>query len=551
MPILAQSSDGVIHQFPDGTDSSVVDRVMKSYAGTAPQMSGLESFGTGALNDVVNLGQTAAHAIAAPVSLVAPSYAQERLQKLDTAVEARKKRVQEANPQKGYETAGEIATTIPMALVDAPVTMGMVAGATSAAKPGADFWADKFKDMALGGALGKAGDLTGKAIGKVIAPKVSPDVAQLMNEGITLTPGQMGGKGVVGRTIKRGEEALESYPVVGSLIRHGRENAVQRFNRVAINRALAPIEEKLGTTTAVGHPAIEEMANKINQAYEKVAPSITYKPSYSPEYQRDMAEIHQLVTELHPDQAKQFNAIIKNRIYDRLKNGVMSGKDFIRANSDLGKMAREKLRSTDGNQQQLGHVLSQVQEALFNDLERVNPKASAELAKAHQAYGASQTIMRAAANRAGSDAIFTPKDLLVGQRAGMTKGAIAKGRGAMTDFAERAHRVMGDSVRNSGTPERQQFIRMLDSLTSGLKGEAAGAGALVGAHALGIPSLALIPPALAALPYTKPGMAVLRAMLSEPGPKRLLVQKIIEQASRRAAPVISKSAPALYNDFVQ
>lgn len=33
----AQSADGVIHDFPDGTDMSVVDRVMKSYASDGPQ----------------------------------------------------------------------------------------------------------------------------------------------------------------------------------------------------------------------------------------------------------------------------------------------------------------------------------------------------------------------------------------------------------------------------------------------------------------------------------------------------------------------------------
>ncbi len=37
--IQAQSADGVMHEFPDGTDPSVVDRVMKGYA---QQQSGAE-----------------------------------------------------------------------------------------------------------------------------------------------------------------------------------------------------------------------------------------------------------------------------------------------------------------------------------------------------------------------------------------------------------------------------------------------------------------------------------------------------------------------------
>lgn len=513
-----------------------------------PQMGRMDSFGTGALNTAVNLAQTGVHALGAPLSLIAPDRVAKSREAVDRAVEARKARVAAANPRKGYEAAGEIAATAPALLVDAPVTMGALLGASGDTKPGADFWADKFKDMALGAVLGKGGDLVGKGIGKMVAPKIAPDAATLMQEGVTLTPGQMGktSEGFVGKTISRAEDAFQSVPVLGSLIRNGRENALQRFNRVAIDRALDPIGSKLPPGIKPGHDAMEFMAKEIDNAYDKVAPSIIYKPSGTAAYQQDMQNIANLVSELHPDQAQQFNAIMKNRIYDRFKNGVMNGKDFIRARSDIAKMAREKLRGTDGNQQQLGHVLDEVQDALMSDLERVNPNVAGELSKAHQAYGASQTINRAAANRLGSDAIFTPKDLIKGQRTGMTKGAIAKGRGAMTEFAERAHRVMGDSVRDSGTPERQQFMRMLDSL-KGLWGSGLGAGAAAaGAHAAGAgmvgAGLAVIPPALAALPYTKAGQAVLQKWMQMPGQQQLLARKIIEQAMSRSAPVAAGAA---------
>ena len=37
MTIRAQSADGQIHEFPDGTDPAVVDRTMKSYAQSQQQ----------------------------------------------------------------------------------------------------------------------------------------------------------------------------------------------------------------------------------------------------------------------------------------------------------------------------------------------------------------------------------------------------------------------------------------------------------------------------------------------------------------------------------
>ena len=43
MPI-AQSADGVTHNFPEGTDPGVIDRVMKDYAHQHPPSSGFSRF---------------------------------------------------------------------------------------------------------------------------------------------------------------------------------------------------------------------------------------------------------------------------------------------------------------------------------------------------------------------------------------------------------------------------------------------------------------------------------------------------------------------------
>jgi hypothetical protein len=64
-PIRAESADGVIHLFPDGTDSATVDRVMKEYAQrgfkvptykvTSPDGTTytVESFGAASENDML------------------------------------------------------------------------------------------------------------------------------------------------------------------------------------------------------------------------------------------------------------------------------------------------------------------------------------------------------------------------------------------------------------------------------------------------------------------------------------------------------------------
>ncbi len=39
MPVQAQSADGVMHEFPDGTAQEAIDRAMKGYAAQQPTKS--------------------------------------------------------------------------------------------------------------------------------------------------------------------------------------------------------------------------------------------------------------------------------------------------------------------------------------------------------------------------------------------------------------------------------------------------------------------------------------------------------------------------------
>ena len=74
MPIRAQSADGKIHEFPDGTSPSVIDKVMLDYAKSnraAPQTrTAAESIGLGVRNIATGLGGMA-DIVAAPVNTLA------------------------------------------------------------------------------------------------------------------------------------------------------------------------------------------------------------------------------------------------------------------------------------------------------------------------------------------------------------------------------------------------------------------------------------------------------------------------------------------------
>ncbi len=57
MSIEAESADGKVHEFPDGTDRTVIDKVMKDYAAKQPSavMDSLQSFGRGVAQGAIGL----------------------------------------------------------------------------------------------------------------------------------------------------------------------------------------------------------------------------------------------------------------------------------------------------------------------------------------------------------------------------------------------------------------------------------------------------------------------------------------------------------------
>jgi hypothetical protein len=69
MPITAQSSDGVSHEFPDGTKPEVIDKVMKEYADkTKDRSTTLGSIETGMMDPIEGGGQLIANVLPKPVT---------------------------------------------------------------------------------------------------------------------------------------------------------------------------------------------------------------------------------------------------------------------------------------------------------------------------------------------------------------------------------------------------------------------------------------------------------------------------------------------------
>lgn len=362
------------------------------------------------------------------------------------------------------------AQTVAGALGNAAVGTGGVLGGQAAEaiaegnSPTANLVGQLAGGMLTGGALSKAANMAAR----VAQPNVSPDVKLLMAEGVTPTPGQ-----ILGGHTNRFEEALTSIPLAGDAAKAARIRANEQFNRGAINRALAPIGEKLDEATPLGREAISEAGDKISAFYGKLVPTLS--ASVDQQFAADLTRLSQMAQFMPPDRAKQFGAVLKSQVGDKISPaGVMTGPSFKEVESELGRLARMYRNSPVGDERQLGGAFLELQSTLRDWLARSNPKVAPELAKANEAY-ANLLRVEGAAGKPGADpGVFTPAQLQSAVRQldpTLRHRAFARGDALMQDYADAGRNVLGARLPDSGTPYR--------GLMATLLGGGLGAGAVV------------------------------------------------------------------------
>ena len=309
-------------------------------------------------------------------------------------------------------------------------------------------------DTSLGDIAGNmaGGALMGGAVGglgRVIAgANLSPEAQSLMDQGVTLTPGQ-----AAGGSINSVEQKASSIPFVGEQIAKARGSALNDMNTALYNQVLAPIGETM-PKGVVGRDAVAQVADKIGAEYDKVLPQVTF--TADTQLKRDLTPIFQQVSTLPPDLQNRFNAILQRNIASQLQNGSMSGTTFKTADSVIGKEAANFASSTDGFQRDMAGLLKQAQSVMRDSLERTNPNVPS--LKPINAAWRNYTVLRNAAARVNNpEAPIMAGQLQAAVKAGDTsvgKGAFAKGQANMQGLSDASMKVLGSNVPDSGTAGR-------------------------------------------------------------------------------------------------
>lgn len=334
----------------------------------------------------------------------------------------------------------------------------------------------------VGGSL-----LGGPLAARTLKPQLAPAQQMLADRGVTqMTPGQL-----TGGLLKDFEDKLTSVPLLGHLIQNSRGRSIESFNRSVADQALAPIGERLAARTPAGHEAVAEVERKLSNAYDHIVPNISLRPD--PQWYTDLRNIYDRNVQMLPqDHQQQFQRII-NQEFGR-PGAPLAGEQVKVIESNLNRLGRKFSGSQDANQQLLGEALNSTLTAVRSNMERMNPAFAQELQRINQGWAMYDRIRMAAANRRGSEGVFTPGDLLTAVKRGDTsvkKGSFARGNALMQRFAEAGQSILPSKVPDSGTAGRT----LASLITTG------GLGFLSPKVLGGLGA--------ASLPYNRPAMALL------------------------------------------
>jgi hypothetical protein len=447
---------------------------------------------------------------------------------------------QKHRPQGWQTTAGEMvgdaAAYAPVALVPGALPVQMAAGALASGAMTPGDLSERAAAAGFGGLGAGAGVVLGKTLGRLAKPvgdfvpdekvlpyftkrgaaqgdKAAADLAKgaaaverLQGAGVEPTFGQvMAAKGTTGgRALGRIEEAAQGVPVGGSSIRSAREQAVADWQQATRNEATPPVIYEHGKPAAPGQEpwrpprtdvppeTTDEVRDAVSKAYDyatRLSPMPEVAASYTPNIDKLARGV--AVTDAQKELVAQKLAELQRSHIEAAGAGVRPSAATAQAiESDMKTLAARYRNSIDPGQQDLGTLFDKVardyRQAWRSELP---PSVQSNLAGLDKKYPDLLAIEDAArkvgaAVSEGDPNAYTPAGLLRASRTtdrSAGKRAYLRGEAPQQELAAAGQRVLGDTVKDSGTAERNAIIHGL----AGLAGVGGGfaAGGLPGAAA--------------------------------------------------------------------
>lgn len=343
-----------------------------------------------------------------------------------------------------------LASRLPAAtsLAGRALTGGVGGALTSALNPvtEGDYWTEKAKQVGTGAALGAAVPAVTGSLARVVSPKASlnPDVQMLRNEGVTPTIGQ-----ALGGRWNAAEEKAMSLPLMGDMIAVARGKSREEFNNAAINRATAPIQQRVAGS---GQDAVREAGDLVSAAYDRARSMLKAFP-VDAQARQELSSLQALAQGLPRAERNTINSYFN----DYLGNNALTAETFKILDSKLSKDIARFSGSSDAYQQQVGEALKTAQKSITDSAMRANPQAAALMAQADKGWANLVRVEGAAKLAHNAGGVFTPAQLAGGVRGAdnsLRDRATARGTALMQDLSRAGQNVLGNKVPDSGTAGR-------------------------------------------------------------------------------------------------
>ncbi len=406
---------------------------------------------------------------------------------------------------------------------------GAFMGAAEPVTGSDDYAGSKAGQVGTGAVMGAAFEPVGAAMGRALLGVQDPAKRALLDEGVTLTPGQLLGTVQPGKPLggfwKSAEDLSASIPFAGPQIKEAQQGATLSLNRAAINRMLGEIGEELPHDMPMGHDAMAHALDLWQQNREQLVAQAEGRVDQP--LVRDMFELRRgnnpvsgAPRYLRPEEQTRVNQWLDtlNDLNQRYPAGV-PGHELTGFSSALGNEVRGLARDPSHYNRQLGQALGDLDQSVNRMVTRQNPAVAPDLAASDRAY-ANWARIRDAANSAGSiDGVFSPQGLDAAvRRNAATKNQAATGNALMQDLSGNARAVLQPGVPNSGTQDRHAWGELLAGL-------AAGAGHL--------PSRAVLGGAALMGGYSDAGLDAFRRLAAGSPQTRALAAELLRYMPQR------------------
>ena len=375
----------------------------------------------------------------------------------DQYIQERQKRFEPLEKESAAYGAGKLGGEVALSLM-IPGGATLRGAALGQAALGAAQPAQNLEERGINASIGAAGAGLGyglaKGVGRVFNPQTSEYAKTLMNEGVTLTPGQL-----LGNRANVFESKLESLPLIGDAIANARRKGYEEFNKAAINRAVAPVGEKV---EKIGNEGIAEAGDILSRKYDELLPKITFLPDK--QFVSDLQKIKSKVSQLPEQEQKAFNNILTRIESQHGPLGFMDGRAFKDVESEIGTEAKDFSSATSAYERKLGNHLKELLTAYRDVLPRANPNYKSELSNINKGW-ANLTRIETAGQKELKEGVFSPSQLSQASRQldeSTRNRATARGQALLQDLAQ-AGSILPSQYPNSGTAGRLA----LDALVAG------------------------------------------------------------------------------------